>query len=299
MFYNKVDPKVLPTLKNAIIHLCDIAQGYNNTWPELIVILGDVLKSKDYSVSVEVYDLIQKIIKRYRTEFKSRPLFAEIIKTIDHIAVPLTEDGLGCLNYLMSNQISNLTVLNLKMLHRILNIFISLNAQDFPEFFEDNLENWYKILKATIDLNLNVNENDLHRLFIKVKKIGMKALNFYCEHYYDDFMQYHDNFLPSVWNLFNIIKQEQKYEKLIKQLLDYYQTLFKFNRANAFDPNTIQHLINNLIIPEMKLTSKELDDYEDNPINFIKIELEEIDMDSSKKLNKYYKKLIIFLLIFR
>jgi exportin-2 (importin alpha re-exporter) len=284
MFYNKVDAKLLPTLKNAIIHLCDIAQGYNNTWPDLIVILGNVLKNKDYSVSVEVYDLIQKIIKRYRTEFKSRALFAEIIKTIDHIAVPLTEDALNCLNPLINNQSSNLTVLYLKMLHRILNIFISLNAQDFPEFFEDNLESWYKIIKATIDFNLNITDNEIHRLFIKVKKIGMKALNFYCEHYYEDFMQYHDNFLASVWNLFNIIKQEQKYEKLIKQLLDYYQTLFRYNRANAFDANTIQHLINNLIIPEMKLTNKELDDYEDNPINFIKVELEEIDMDSSKKI---------------
>ncbi len=292
MFGTKIDQKILPTLKNTIIHLCDMAQGYNNFWPELMSILASVLKSNNPEISVEVYDLIQKIIKRYRSEFKSRALFAEIIKTIDNIAGQLTQDATTCINFLFSNQNSNrdMAVLYLTILHRTLNIFQSLNAQDFPEFFEDNLQSWFQILKGAIDFSIPISSNDsaLHRLYIKVKKVVMRALNFYCNNYYEDFAQYHDSFLGSVWNLFTQVKPEQKYEKLIKQLLDYYQNLFKYNRASGFDGNAIQTLINNLIIPEMKLTAKELDDFEDNPINFLKIELEEIDMDSSKSRYKLF-----------
>jgi len=154
-----------------------------------------------------------------------------------------------------------------------------LNSQDFPEFFEDNLSSWIGILKGALEFSLT--DNLALRLYIRVKKSAMKALNLYCSNYYEDFSQYHNEFYPSVWNLVLFVKHEETYSKLIKESLDYYKILFQHKRLQGFDTSTIKHLINGLIIPEMRLTSRELDEFEDNPINFLKVELEEADMDSS------------------
>lgn len=121
-----------------------------------------------------------------------------------------------------------------------------------------------------------------YKNYIKLKTVGMKCLNLYCNNYYDDIINNHDEFIPIVWNLLSFAKTDITYSKLVKQLLDYYKILFQYNRAKGFDDTSIQHLINNLVIPNMQLTLKELEDYEDNAINFLKIELEEVDMDSSK-----------------
>lgn len=246
-------------------------------------ILAKVLKSKNLQISVHVYDTINKLIKRYRTEMKSRALYSEIIITIQEIAKILTEDGVTCINYFYSQEKNNnrdMTILYLNLLNYIVNIFFSLNAQDFPEFFEDNLVSWMGILKASIDFEINITDITLNSLYLKVKKSGMKALNMYCTNYYEDFLQYHNDFFPSVWSLVQIIKHEQQYEKLIKELLDYYKVLMQYRRC-SLDSDSVRLLINNLIIPEMRLSGKELDDFEDNAVNFLKIELEESDMDSS------------------
>ena len=229
--------------------------------------------------------MINKVIKRYRSEFKSRALYTEIQTTIDEIAALLTEDGITCINFFYSEERHKdreTTLLYLNLIKHIVNIFYSLNAQDFPEFFEDNLSSWMGILKGALDFTLNMGNVATNSLFLKVKKSAMKALNLYCTNYYEDFSQYHNEYFASVWSLVQIIKHEQEYEKLIKELLDFYKVLFQYQRCTGFDSNLIQHLINNLIIPEMRLGGKELDDYEENAINFLKIELEESDMDSSK-----------------
>jgi exportin-2 (importin alpha re-exporter) len=249
------------------------------------------LKNKNFQISVDIYDIIFQIIKRYRYEFKSYALFEEIKATISEIAPAMTEDGITCINFFFSDEKSNreMCILYLTLIKHIINIFISLNFQDFPEFFEDNLKSWIGILKGSLDFSMGIPSNDrvLNSLFIKVKKVAMKALNLYCNNYYEDIIQSHNDFLPSVWNLLNLIKHDETYAKLIREILDYYKILFQYKRTVGFESSTIQHLINNLIIPEMRMTNKEMDDFEDNPINFLKIELEEADMDSSKYLNNF------------
>lgn len=242
-----------------------------------------ILATKNSQVSVDIYHLINKIIKRYRIEFKSYPLFEEIKNTIKEIAPQMTEDMGSALNFLYeTSQNTEQTVMNLQMIKHIPNIFYSMNYQDFPEFFEDHLESWMNLLKGALELNIKLEDPNILHLFIKTKSVAMKCLNLYCNNYYEDFMRYHDNFLPVIWKLVLTIKEEEAYLKLTRELLDYYKILFQYKRTKNIDQSSVQMLINNLVIPNMKMTGKEIDDFDDNPINFLKIELEEADMDSSK-----------------
>jgi exportin-2 (importin alpha re-exporter) len=242
------------------------------------------LAKQQHLTSVEVYHLISKITKRFKTESKTNNLIREIIDTIKHVAPVMQNDAMTALNFLFSpdsNNKQSTILLYLRMLRHILNIFYGMNYQDFPEYFEDNLKEWIQILKGVLDLpNLAGTDFNTMSIFIRLKSAGMRCVNLYCVNYYEDIQQYHNEFLPSVWNLLGFSKEENG--KLVKELLDYYKTIFYYKRSEGFTPDAIKYLIQILIIPNMSMTGKEIEEFEDNPTNFLKVELEETDMDSSK-----------------
>ena len=282
-----VETNLLPLIKQMIIIIIKKAGGYNTIWPELMSYLSNILNQKNYSNSSEIYHLISKIIQRYHIERKSYELFDEIKKTLNTICPILTEDAIKMINFLLSNpNDKNGIEQSIKMLKRILDIFYSLNYQDFPEFFEDHLKEWIEILQGS--LKFKINSNELYDQMIKLKGKTMKCVNLYFSNYYDDMkpegLDYTQNFYNLVWDLISIIKQVDEYSKLTRELLEFYRINFQYRHIGNLNENQINELIKNLIIPNVKMTEKEQDEFNDNPVGFLKVELEETDMDS----NKYY-----------
>ena len=149
-----VENKFLPHIIEMIKLIVQNAKGYLVIWPRLMNFIGDVLKKHDFSKSKYIYDLLPKIIKRYHIESKSEPLFREIINTMGFICQPMTEDALNIIkvfNNYNPNNVNNETMSQfLQMMNKIMSIFYSLNYQDFPEFFEDHLQEWITILNDTV-----------------------------------------------------------------------------------------------------------------------------------------------------
>jgi exportin-2 (importin alpha re-exporter) len=277
------DRKLVPIIKEVVVNICREGEGYINAWPELMKLLASVLTTKNYVLSYDIYDIIKKITKRYRIEQLTIQLIKEIKDAMANVAPLMTDDCITFINFFYSKDNNNpdLISLYLQNITCILHIFFSFNTPDFPEYFEDNLQSWMNILKGVLDIDLNL-EGQVFKYFLKMKTIGMRCLNLYCVNYYEDFLDYHNDFISVIWNLLKYARTDIMYAKLVKQLLDYYKTLFQYNRtANMFNQEAVQLLIDNLVIPNLQLTSKEIDDFEDNAINFTRIELEEVDMDSS------------------
>jgi exportin-2 (importin alpha re-exporter) len=252
--------------------------------------INNILLKKNIYLNCELYDLIRLVTKKYKIEISSYGLIEEIICTIKNIANTMTQDSFNLINIFLQGEI-NEDPLNistyLKTLNSIVCIFHQMNYQDFPEFFEDNLQDWMKIILAFINLNVPhnfLNDRNITRSYLKLKTKSLRALNLYCNSYYDDFQEYHDTFIEPVWNMLVMTKTDEIFYKLTKELLDYFKILFNCSRipANFNIPQITKHITENLIIPNMRLTRKDLDDFEENPISFLKIEFEEVDMDSSK-----------------
>lgn len=272
--------------------------------------INKLLLEKNVFLSCELYDLIRLITKKYKIEMSSYGLIEEIICTIKNIANTMTQDAFNLIQYFLNlqqnpqenSQMQQEIIIYLKTLNSIVCIFHQMCFQDFPEFFEDNLNDWMKIILAFINLNIpNVyfsgnNSHEISRLYLKLKTKTMRALNLYCSSYYEDFAEYHNTFIEPVWNLLIMTKNDESFFKLTKELLDYFKILFNCNRlpVNFNIAEITKHITENLIIPNMKLTSKDMDEYEENPISFLKVEFEEVDMDSSKI---YFKKLIFLIFI--
>ena len=285
------ESSLLPNIIEMIKIVVQNANGYLVIWPKLMNFIGEVLNKHDFSKSKYIYQLISKIIKRYHIEYKSVPLFKEIINTMEYICQPMTEDALNIIKFFNSydknNKNDEIMTQCLQMMNKIMSIFYSLNFQDFPEFFEDHLQEWINILNDTVLLpnqNSNMNNIDinLRDLVLKLKAKTLKNINLYYCNYYEDVEKYVQQFSKSVWIVMCTCKINDNFSKLMKELLDFFKCGFQMKRINDLNMEQLNQIIEYIILPNMSISQKEKEDYLDNPVEFLKVEFEEYDMSSNK-----------------
>ena len=286
--------ELLPHIIEMVKIIVQGANGYLIIWPKLMDFIGDILNKHDSSKSRHIYNLITKIIKRYHIESKSESLFREIIYTMDKICKPMTDDAINIIKYFNSynsNNNSNDEVMLqcLQMMNKIMSIFYSLNYQDFPEFFEDHLNEWITILNDTLllpnktgEINNNISPS-LRGLILKVKAKTLKNINLYYSNYYEDIEKYAQDLCGSVWTLMCKSKTiSDNYSKLMKELLDFFKSGFQMGKINNLKIEQLNQIFEYIILPNLSLSSKEREDFQENPVEFLKIEFEEYDMSSNK-----------------
>ena len=286
--------ELLPHIIEMVKIIVQGANGYLIIWPKLMDFIGDILNKHDSSKSRHIYNLITKIIKRYHIESKSDSLFREIIYTMDKICKPMTDDAINIIKYFNSynsNNNSNDEVMLqcLQMMNKIMSIFYSLNYQDFPEFFEDHLNEWITILNDTLllpnktgEINNNISPS-LRGLILKVKAKTLKNINLYYSNYYEDIEKYAQDLCGSVWTLMCKSKTiSDNYSKLMKELLDFFKSGFQMGKINNLKIEQLNQIFEYIILPNLSLSSKEREDFQENPVEFLKIEFEEYDMSSNK-----------------
>ena len=285
--------ELLPNIIEMVKIIVQGANGYLIIWPKLMDFIGEILNKHDLSKNRHFYNLITKIIKRYHIESKSDSLFREIIYTMDKICKPMTDDAINIIKYFDTYNPSNdndnqIMTQCLQIMNKIMSIFYSLNYQDFPEFFEDHLTEWITILNDTLllpnktgDLT-NINSSLLNLIF-KVKAKTLKNINLYYSNYYEDIEKFAQNLCSSVWNLMcknKII--DDNYSKLMKELLDFFKSGFQMGKINNLKIEQINQIFEFIILPNLSMSYQEKNDFQENPIEFLKIEFEEYDMNSNK-----------------
>ena len=286
--------ELLPNIIEMIKIIVQGANGYLIIWPKLMDFIGEILNKHISPKSLHIYNLITKIIKRYHIESKSDPLFREIIYTMDKICKPMTDDAINIIKYFNTyNNTDNKDIMMqcLQMMNKIMSIFYSLNYQDFPEFFEDHLTEWITILNDTLllpnktgDINNNI-DPVIYELILKVKAKTLKNINLYYSNYYEDIEKYAQELYSSVWTLMcknKIIKDN--YSKLMKELLDFFKSGFQMGKINNLNMEQLNQIFEYIILPNLSMSQQEIEDFQENPVEFLKIEFEEYDMNS----NKYY-----------
>lgn len=112
-------------------------------WKELIPDMVDKIGTGDFNNINGVLQTAHSIFKRYRFEFKSQNLWEEIKYVLDTFAKPLTELLTATMGLAKTHE-SNVVALKViySSLGLMAKVFNSLNSQDLPEFFEDNMQTW-------------------------------------------------------------------------------------------------------------------------------------------------------------
>ncbi|XP_010013451.1 PREDICTED: exportin-2 isoform X2 [Nestor notabilis] len=137
-------------------------EDFPQKWPDLLTEMVNRFQSGDFYVINGVLRTAHSLFKRYRHEFKSNELWTEIKLVLDGFALPLTNLFKATIELCSThaNDASALKVL-FSSLILIAKLFYSLNFQDLPEFFEDNMETWMTNFHSLLTLDNKLLQTDL------------------------------------------------------------------------------------------------------------------------------------------
>lgn len=275
---NCIDISLLDHLCDCILSAYKSQTGYLNFWPDLALKLKLLLENRDLNISYYIYSLIANFTYRYTVEFRSDSLFMEILDCMQ-INEVMTNDALELIRIFVSSNYQNVDKRHVDIVKYIVTIAYNFNYQDFPEFYEDNLEKWISILKLTCGaVQYNPAFNDL-------STTSMSMINKYFGSYYDDVRNYFNEFTDSLWSLLLNAKKynDPGYYKLNTEILEFYKQIILYKRVN-FDMDSINLLISQLILPHLEVSNKEIEDLEDKTEEFLKSELEDTEESSNKSM---------------
>uniref|UniRef100_A0A8C9XK83 Exportin-2 n=1 Tax=Sander lucioperca TaxID=283035 RepID=A0A8C9XK83_SANLU len=137
-------------------------EDFPQKWPDLLTEMVTRFRSGDFHIINGVLRTAHSLFKRYRHEFKSNELWSEIKLVLDTFALPLTELFKATIELCQTHatDINALKVL-FSSLTLISKLFYSLNFQDLPEFFEDNMETWMTNFHGLLTLDNKLLQTDL------------------------------------------------------------------------------------------------------------------------------------------
>uniref|UniRef100_A0AAQ6A9B2 Exportin-2 n=1 Tax=Amphiprion ocellaris TaxID=80972 RepID=A0AAQ6A9B2_AMPOC len=264
-------------------------EDFPQKWPDLLTEMVTRFRSGDFHIINGVLRTAHSLFKRYRHEFKSNELWSEIKLVLDTFALPLTELFKATIELCQTHatDINALKVL-FSSLTLISKLFYSLNFQDLPEFFEDNMETWMTNFHALLTLDnklLQTDDEEEAGLLELLKSQICDNAALYAQKYDEEFQPYLPRFVTAIWNLLVSTGQEVKYDLLVSNAIQFlasvcerphYKHLFE-------DQNTLTSICEKVIVPNMEFRSADEEAFEDNSEEYIRRDLEGSDIDTRRR----------------
>eukprot|EP00123_Amoebidium_parasiticum_P018052 comp24082_c0_seq1/m.43377 comp24082_c0_seq1/g.43377 ORF comp24082_c0_seq1/g.43377 comp24082_c0_seq1/m.43377 type:complete len:977 (-) comp24082_c0_seq1:650-3580(-) len=268
------------------------AQDYPDNWQELLPTLVQKLASNDFSIINGVLQTANSLFKKYTYEFKSDPLYAEIKYSLDNFADPLTQLTKTIIGSLAQFANDRQTLLLLfTLLQEIVEIFYSLNFQEFPEYFEDHLAEWMEMFHTILTYdNPLVKSDDDERPgpFEKTKAQICENIALYASKYDDEDTEIKTHlpmFVQDIWNLLCTTGREVKNDYLVSGAIQFLSSVASRPRTSTLfaAEGVLNTICQNIIIPNMQLREEDVECFEDDPEEYMRRDIEGSDTESRRR----------------
>ncbi|CEP14952.1 hypothetical protein [Parasitella parasitica] len=275
------------------LHVSDalslIAQSdFPDNWEELLPELIRNLSPTDYRVNNGVLETAHSIFKRWRHVFRTDALFTEIAQVLSIFCEPYKQlfeftDKLVQEN---SNNREALAVLG-RSLNLLIQVYYDLNCQDFPEFFEDNLATFMGLLQKYLEYqnpHLASDDADEEGPLEQIKTGICHILELYASRYQESVPQL-GSFVPVVIDLLKNANDDAKYDTMVCSAFAVLTAIAKIPAyANSFlDVHTLRPMCETIILPNIAMRTVDEELFEDNPIEYIRRDLEGSDNDTRRR----------------
>lgn len=273
----------------SIIAESDFPHNWNNLIDELVL----KLSLEDFVLNKGILLVAHSIFKRWRPLFRSDELFLEIKLVLDKFAEPFLT-LLNKLDQLISEALSKQDKASLNIyfenLLLLIQIYYDLNSQDIPEFFEDHMMNgmeiMHKYLVLETPLLTDQDSDDEIDVLIKTKTSIVELVSLYVSRYADVFEPLIENFITTIWKLINsYVTKQQKFDLLVVKALSFLTSVTKMAKYQPLFDNesSLKEIIEKIILPNIYFREIDEELFEDEPINFVRSDLEGSDFDSRRK----------------
>lgn len=259
-------------------------------WPDLLQDLAYKLSETDMVLNKGVLTVAHSIFKRWRPLFRSDELFLEIKLVLDVFTVPFL-NLLKNVDEQIDANVNNVPQLNLlfDVLLVLTKLYYDFNCQDIPEFFEDNITTGMKILHKYLSYNNGLLEDpddaDEVTTLIKVKSSIQEVVQLYTTRYEDVFGPMINSFIEITWELLTSISEEPKYDILVSKSLAFLTAVSRNPRYFAIfnSEDAMTRVTDQIILPNVTLREADIELFEDDPIEYIRRDLEGSDDDTRRK----------------
>ena len=167
-------------------------------------------------------------------------------------------------------------------------LLYDLSVQDLPPIFEDNLPALTSLLHKYLTYDnplLHTDREDEAGSLEFVKSGIFEVLGLYVQKYEDVFGPHVEQFVGSSWNLLTTVGPETKYDILISKALQFLTSVTRVSQhAQGFSSATIMsQVVEKVILPNLSLRDSDMELFEDEPIEFIRRDLEGSDNDTRRR----------------
>ncbi|KAI8097100.1 Cse1-domain-containing protein [Halteromyces radiatus] len=260
------------------------AEDFPGNWSTLIPELTSKLSDTDYKTNNGILQTAHSIFKKWRSQFRTDELFAEILYVLGEFA-PKYLTLFQITDKLMTENGNNpeaMSILSQSMI-LLIKIYYDLNCQDLPEFFEDNLPTFTQLFQKYLRYNnpiLATDDEDEPGPLEKIKTGICDIIELYTQKYVEDFPQLSE-FLPIIFELVITASQEPKHDTMVCKALSVLTSVVKVDsQASVFSSEDV---IVKLALPNIAMRTSDEELYEDNPIEYIRRDLEGSDNDTRRR----------------
>lgn len=263
---------------------------FHEKWLELIPEIVQNIATDDYVKINGCLRTVHSLFKRYRHEFKSNELWTEIKYVLDSFAAPLTELFKRTL-LLASEKVNNPDQIKViyQSLALIAKLFYSLNYQDLPEFFEENIKVWMEGFYALLTgqnipcLESDSDEQPGAQETLKAQICENVAL--YAIKYGEEFEGHLPNFVSAIWQLLTSTGLELKYDLLVSTALGFLGSVAEQTGNNKLfsEGEALKTICEQVIMPNIGFRAQDEELFEDNPEEWIRRDLEGSDQATRRR----------------
>ncbi|SCU86398.1 LAMI_0D01904g1_1 [Lachancea mirantina] len=259
-------------------------------WHTLLDDLIGKLSVDDMVTNKGVLTVAHSIFKRWRPLFRSDELFLEIKLVLEKFAEPFLA-LLKSVDEQISANSDNQAKLELlfDVLLVLVKLYYDLNCQDIPEFFEDHLQAgmgiMHKYLSYSNPLLEDAAEDTQPSILTKTKAAIQELVQLYTTRYEDVFGPMINEFIQTTWHLLTSLSSQPKYDVLISKCLSFMTAVSRipayfeaFNNATA-----MSSIIEQIVLPNVTLRESDEELFEDDPIEYIRRDLEGSDSDTRRR----------------
>jgi exportin-2 (importin alpha re-exporter) len=281
-----VQPSIQVQLGEAISLIAE--SDFYERWDSLVDDLVSRLTPNNAVVNNGVLQVAHSIFKRWRPLFRSDELFTEINHVLSKFGRPFllllqnTDDAIAAHEKDKAALQQDFSTLNTMM-----KLFYDLSCQDLPPVFEDNLPGISTVLHKylTYDNPLLHTDDESESGVLEFVKAGIfEALTLYTQKYEDAFGPHLQQFIGSSWQLTSI-GTDTKYDILVSKALQFLTSVAKISQhAQDFNnERTLNEVVEKVILPNLTLRESDVELFEDEPIEFIRRDLEGSDSDTRRR----------------
>jgi exportin-2 (importin alpha re-exporter) len=265
-------------LGDAISVIAD--SDFYHKWDTLVDDLVSRLTPDDIVTNNGVLKVAHSIFKKWEPLYRTDDLFTEINHVLSKFAQPFLQQWANEDKAIAANEL-NPKVLkeHLVTLDLIVKLLFDLSCQDIPPQFEDNLGRIAGLLHKYLAYDpeaAQTKDDDEPGLLEEIRADIFRVLILYTQKYEDAFGPHLGQFIGTTWTMLINTGIESKHDIVVARALEFLTTVVGIaaHTQTFNDPVVLSQVTEKVIVPNVSSRESDVDLLEDEPIEFIRRDLE-------------------------